>query len=72
LRAFRLPDQSACTATIKDNTLQLDHEPAAESVDAVVELIGTSYIRILHSDHDPVHRSGCFRLIGDARRWALS
>jgi alkyl sulfatase BDS1-like metallo-beta-lactamase superfamily hydrolase len=63
---FIFPDQSACTATINDNTLQLDHEPATESVDAVVELVGTSYIRILHPDRAPADAEAeCFRLTGD-------
>jgi alkyl sulfatase BDS1-like metallo-beta-lactamase superfamily hydrolase len=63
---FVFPDQSACTATIKNNALQLDDEPATDSADAVVELIGTSYNRILHPDHDPLDTEAeCFRLIGD-------
>jgi ferredoxin len=63
---FVFPDQSTCTATINDSKLQLDDEPATESVDAVVELTGTSYIRILHPDHDPADtQAECFRLIGD-------
>ena len=64
---FVFPDQSACTATIKDNKLQLDDERDAESADAVVELLGTNYIRILHPDHDPLDTEAeCFRLTGDA------
>lgn len=63
---FVFPDQSACTATINDNKLRLDHEPATESLDAVVELVGTSYIRVLHPDQNPVDAEAeCFRLIGD-------
>ena len=63
---FVFPDQSVCTATITNNTLQLDADPAAASVDAVIELIGTSYIRILHPDHDAAGAGAeCFRLTGD-------
>jgi ferredoxin len=63
---FVFPDESACTATISDNTLRLDCEPNVEPVDAVVQLIGAGYIRVLHPDHDPAGAGAeCFRLIGD-------
>jgi hypothetical protein len=63
---FVFPDQSACTATIEHSKLHLDHESIAASVDAVVALVGTGYIRVLHPDHDPAHTGAeCFQLTGD-------
>jgi hypothetical protein len=69
---FRFPDARSATVSISAGTLEItSHEPDGAHgdgpVDAVVELTGDDYIRLLHPEREPVaSRPPSYRLSGDA------